>query len=180
MKQALLKYPEIAFTGMIVLITAAFAVTLNLPFNLPSGNRAAFVGVHYLYPMIGLCIWMVVAAVGQRKQLISTFLVALPCYAIVLICHFNIKLWAPHINPRLWDEFYWQTDEAVRPLIDGSFAFREAIAPILPLDSNMYMIAFVLLFYTSFCFMRSRRLSTFARKSSLPCLCKALARWLTS
>lgn len=152
MSKRISDYPEIIFTLFMIAATAAFSLTLGLPFNLPSGERAAFVGVHYLYPIIGLCIWAGIAAVGQRRNLISTFAIALPCYAIVLVCHFNIKLWSPHINPLLWDDLYWQTDNLVRPLVDGSFAIREALAPVISLDSNMYMIAFVVLFYSSFCY----------------------------
>lgn len=152
MIKRLTAYPEVIFTAVIIAITAMFSLVYDLPFNLPSGERAAFVGVHYLYPMIGLAIWAGVAAVGQKRQLISTFLVALPCYAIVLVCHFNIKLWGPHINPMLWDDFFWSTDQAIRPLIDASFWIREALSPVIPLDSNFYMIGFVIMFYTSFCY----------------------------
>lgn len=146
------KWPEVAFTAAVLVVTAAVGNAISLPFNLPSGERAAFVGVHYLYPLIGLCIWAFLAAVGQRRQLASTFLVALPCYAIVLVCHFNLKLWAPHINPTLWDDLYWRIDQLLRPLVEASFALRRAVSPLLPLDSNIYMIAFIIMFYISFCF----------------------------
>ena len=29
--------------------------------------------------------------------------VALPCYATVLVVHFNLKLWVPYINPTSYD-----------------------------------------------------------------------------
>ena len=157
------KWPEVAFAAATVAIVAVLSIACALPFNLPSGERAAFVGVHYLYPLIGLCVWVFVAAVGQRRQLASTFLVALPCYAIVLVCHFNIKLWAPHMNPLLWDDLYWRIDQLLRPLVDASFTLRRALAPVLPLDSNMYMIAFIVMFYVSFCFHAVRTPSQFRK-----------------
>lgn len=144
--------PEIWFTAGILAVTLAISAILGFRFNLPSGDRAAFVGIHYLYPLFGLAVWGVFALIGQRKNLAKIFLIALPCYAIVLISHFNLKLWAPHINPMLRDELYWQSDQALRPVVDACFALRQAIAPIIPLDSNFYMTAFIAMFYLSFCF----------------------------
>ncbi len=152
LRERMAAYPEVAFTMLILAITLALSSTLNLPFNLPAGDRAAFVGMHYLYPIVGLCVWAALAAVGQKRQLLRTFLVALPCYAIVLVCHFNIKLWIPHINPALWDNLYWSIDQLVRPLIDVSIAIRDFIGPVIPLDSNFYLSAFVVMFYVSFSF----------------------------
>lgn len=144
--------PEIWFTAGMLAITLTAAAVLGFRFNLPAGDRAAFVGIHYLYPLLGLAVWGVFALIGQRRNLAKIFLVALPCYAIVLVCHFNLKLWGPHINPMLWDELYWQSDQAIRPIVDACFALRQAIAPIIPLDSNFYMSAFIAMFYLSFCF----------------------------
>ncbi len=152
MRTLLIRYPELGFTMLVIAITCALSVVLALPISFPSGERAAFVGVHYLYPLIGLCIWAGLAAVGQKRQLFQTFLIALPCYAAVLLCHFNIKLWIPHINPVLWDDVLWASDQSVRPLIDASFVLRKAIAPIIPLGSNFYMFGFIILFYVSFCY----------------------------
>lgn len=151
MKQWLLRHPEIAFTGAFAALTMAVAAIVGVPFSLPGGERAAFVGIHYLYPLLGVAAWGVFAAFGQRRNLSRTFLIALPCYAVVLICHFNLKLWIPHINPALWDDFYWQTDILLRPIVDGCIALRAAIAPIIGLESNFYMIAFIAMFYISFC-----------------------------
>lgn len=144
--------PEIWFTAILLGLTLVISAILGFRFHLPAGDRAAFVGIHYLYPLVGVAIWGVLAAVGQRRELARTFFVALPCYAVVLVCHFNLKLWAPHINPALWDGFYWQTDIWARPLIEACFALRRAIAPLIPLDSNFYMTSFIAMFYISFCF----------------------------
>lgn len=132
-------------------VTLAAALGLALPISLPDGDRAAFVGIHYLYPLIGIALCGAVILIYRRDALATTFFAALPAYALVLLCHFNLKLWIPHINPVLWDDLYWQTDEAMRPLVDACFAIREAIAPLIPLHSNFYMTAFIMLFYLSFC-----------------------------
>lgn len=149
--RALLTSPEVLFTGALLGITLALSSALSLPFSLPSGERAAFVGIHYLFPLVGLAIWGIIAAFGQKHDLARTFFVALPCYALVLVCHFNLKLWGPFINPVTWDDLYWQTDTALRPLVDACFWIRQAISPLIPLDSNFYMFGFIGMFYISFC-----------------------------
>ena len=145
-------YPELAFTLGIAVITAMFCFGWGLPFNLPDPSSAAFVGMHYLYPLLGLFAWAVIAIVGQRNQRAWTFLLALPCYVVVLYCHFNLKLWVPHINPALWDDLYWQIDRALYPLVDASFALRRWGGLVVPLDSPAYLFAFIALFYASFCY----------------------------
>lgn len=152
---------ELWLTAAFVLFTALLSVCLALPFSLPSGQMAAFVGVHYLYPLVGIAIWAALMVWGRRQSLAATFLIALPCYAIILLCHFNLKLWIPHVNPFLWDELYWQTDQAIYPLIEFSTYIRLLVAPLIPLDSNFYMLGFIALFYLSFGYHALRTPSEF-------------------
>lgn len=143
---------EIWFTLAMVAIMYGLSAGYGLPINLPSGERAAFVGIHYLYPLIGVGIWGIFALLGQKRETARVFLIALPCYAIVLLVHFHLKLWVPHINPHLYDGFYWQLDQAMRPLVDACMAARRAMSVLVPMDSNFYMIGFIGLFYISFCY----------------------------
>lgn len=147
-----LPLPEIWFTTAFFAMTVLISIGFGLPLSLPSGERAAFVGIHYLYPLLGVAVWGVFAIIGQRQDLGKTLVIALPCYAIVLLCHFNLKLWSPHISPLLWDDLYWKTDQVLRPLIDLCFNFRRMIVPLISLESNFYMIGFIAMFYISFCF----------------------------
>jgi hypothetical protein len=142
---------ELAIAAAFLCVTLAAALWTGMPISLPNGERAAFVGIHYLYPLIGVALCGVVILLYRRDAMALTFLVALPAYALILLCHFNLKLWIPHINPLLWDEAYWHIDQALRPMVDACFAIRRAIAPVVPLDSNFYMTAFITLFYLSFC-----------------------------
>jgi len=151
MKRWILDWPELVFTAAFVAITLAASWASGMPIKLPEGDRAAFVGIHYLYPLAGIAACGAYALLTKRRHLVKTFFVALPCYAVVLVCHFNLKLWIPHINRTTWDGLYWQTDLAVRPLVDAFIAVREVMAPVVPLDSNLYMIAFIAMFYLSFC-----------------------------
>jgi len=150
MQWALRVPAEILIALAFLAFTVAVAIALGLPFSFPSGDRAAFVGLHYLYPLIGIAIWAAIVVFSRREALAATFFVALPSYALVLLCHFNLKLWIPHINPALWDDAYWITDQAIRPMIDASMALRMAIDPVVSVDSNLYMIGFIALFYLAF------------------------------
>jgi len=144
--------PEVWFTGGMVLLVGLISLIYRLPIKLPSGERASAVGIHYLYPLIGIGAWGVFALIGQRTRLASTFLIAFPCYAMVLLCHFTLKLWVPHINPTLWDALYWDIDQKLRPVVLACFATRRLVAPLFPIGSNSYMVAFITMFYISFCF----------------------------
>jgi hypothetical protein len=141
-------YIALFMVALLLLLSALF----GLPVVYPTGERAGFVGIHYLYPLLGVAVWGLFALIGQKKALGRTFLIALPCYAVVLFCHFNIKLWVPHINPLLFDQFYWDIDQALRPVVLLCMAIRRAMVAIIPYKANFYMIAYIAMFYGSFCY----------------------------
>ena len=141
---------EISFTGVVLGLTWLIGTAIGVPINLPSGDRAPFINLHYIYPLIGVGIWGVFVLVGQRRRMAWNFLIALPCYAVVMVCHFNLKLWWPLINPVLWDRQFWQIDQLFRPVIYGAFTAREAMTPVFGLGHNAYMVTFIMMFYTSF------------------------------
>lgn len=142
--------PEIAIAGASLVVMYFFSLVLNLPIIIPSGDRAAFVGVHYIYPLIGVAMLGISTFLAGKRDVAISFFVALPCYIAILFSHFNIKLWIPHINPVMYDSFYWKTDELVRPLVDACIYIREHIFGFITFDSNFYMLSFIGLFYTSF------------------------------
>lgn len=147
---------ELWIAGLFAACTLLVGWAFSLPLSLPNSDRAAFVGIHYLYPLLAVAIWAI-AACFQGRQAALTCFVALPSYTFVLLCHFNLKLWIPHLNPILWDEFFWSSDQAVRPLVEAAMYLRVLVSPLIPLDGNAYMISFMALFYISFiyfCFFR--------------------------
>lgn len=154
MSLALLRriHPEVFITLAMLTLMVALAFGLDLPIVIPTGKGAAFVGIHYLYPLMGIGIWGIFALMGQRKNLAQTFLIAFPCYAIMMWAHFNVKLWAPHISPHRYDALYWRIDEMLRPIVDVCVMIRMWIDPIIPIEGNFYMIGFIALFYISFCY----------------------------
>ena len=141
---------EILITGAMLAVMFLLSAAFGLPIVSPSGNRAAFVGVHYIYPLIGVALLGITTFVAGKRDVAMSFFIALPCYVAILFAHFNIKLWIPHINPVMHDEFYWKTDQMVRPIVDACDYIRENIFIFIPYESNFYMLAFIALFYTSF------------------------------
>jgi hypothetical protein len=141
---------EILITGATLAVMFLLSVAFGLPIVSPSGNRAAFVGVHYIYPLIGVALLGITTFFAGKRDVAMSFFIALPCYVAILFAHFNIKLWIPHINPVMHDSFYWKTDQMVRPLIDACMYIRENIFGFIPFESNFYMLSFIGLFYISF------------------------------
>lgn len=142
--------PEIAIAGGTLAIMFLFSLLLGLPVVTPSGDRAAFVGVHYIYPLIGVALLGVATFIAGKRDVAASFLIALPCYVVILFAHFNLKLWIPHINPVMYDDVYWATDEFLRPIVDLCVYIRNNIFGFVSQDSNFYMVSFIALFYTSF------------------------------
>jgi len=56
-----------------------FSLVFRLPVVTPSGDRAAFVGVHYIYPLIGVALLGAVTFMAGKREIAGSFLIALPC-----------------------------------------------------------------------------------------------------
>lgn len=155
--------PEIwiAVASLIVLFILSFA--LDLPIIYPSGERAAFVGVHYIYPLAGVAVLGMVTAFVGRRDIAIRFISALPCYVAVLFVHFNVKLWIPHINAYEFDDFYWWTDEQIRFIVDSCIFIRKNIFYFISYKSNFYMVSYIMMFYISFLYHAIRTPEMFGR-----------------
>src|SRR3546814_19797117 len=93
------RMPELAISGAMILIMLLFSLIFKLPIIYPSGERAAFVGIHYIYPLIGVGLLGILIFFVGNRALASRFLIALRCSTAFLFVHFNIILWIPIINP---------------------------------------------------------------------------------
>ncbi len=122
----------------------------DLPILYPSGERAGFVGVHYIYPLMGVGLMGIVTLFVGQRAIAFRFLIALPCYAAVIFAYFNIKLWIPHINPASFDAIYWSTDQILRPIVELCIIIRRSVFFFIPYEANFYMTSYILLFYVSF------------------------------
>lgn len=152
---------EVQFTLAFLALTLALARWLGVEVTMPGPDQAGFIGIHYLYPLVGLAIWAAVLTFFSKQNPGPVIMVALPCYAAVTLAHFNIKLWVPDINPRLHDQAYWQIDQAFRPLVDGAIALRRNLNFILPADSPFYAHGFIAMFYFGFTLHALQRTEVF-------------------
>lgn len=155
--------PEIWITCFSLIVMGVVSGVQRLPIIYPSGERAAFVGIHYLYPLAGIAILGIITYFGGRRETAARFMIALPCYVVVLFVHFNFKLWIPHINPSLFDSTYWWIDQKMVYLVDIFSIIAEILSTIIPKKSNFYMISFMFLFYCSFCYHSLKTPEIFGR-----------------
>src|SRR3546814_16316562 len=72
------RMPELAISGAMILIMLLFSLIFNLPLIYPSGERAAFVGIHYIYPLIGVGLLGILKFFVGNRAIASRFLIALP------------------------------------------------------------------------------------------------------
>jgi len=91
------------------------------------------------------------------------YVAAALAYGIILITHFNIKMWMSLINPNLWDDAYWKTDQMVRPLIDTSFAVHNLVDRIMPAGEHLYLFAFLAMFACSIIVHSAQRFILFRK-----------------
>ncbi len=142
--------PEIYIAVSFIVLMFVVSFIFKLPVIIPSGERARFVGIHYIYPLIGVALLGVLMLLFGKRAIAIRFLTAMPCYVVVLFAHFNFKLWIPHINPMLFDDLYWYIDTKLQFIVDFFYFFRLSIFGFVPFEANSYMILFIILFYSSF------------------------------
>ena len=128
----------------------AISLVTGLPVQTPSASSAMAIGMHYLYPFVGVALFFSLASLFGIKRHLAVVVVALLAYAIVLWAHFNVKLWPHYLNPNSFDAFYWMTDQWIRPLIDLCIGETEWLVSLHPLMGNFCVLSFILLFVTSF------------------------------
>ncbi len=96
--------------------------------------------------------WRVIA-----KRAAGDYLL-LGLFILVVYIHFNIKMWIPVINPRLFDQDYYAVDQAASSLIALFDYLRGLLARILPDADLWYQAAFFAVFVLSFlCHALGRR-----------------------
>ena len=107
------------------------------------------IGMHYLYPFVAVALFFALASLFGTKRHLAVVVVALFAYAIVLWAHFNVKLWSHFLNSASYDEFYWMTDQWIRPVIDLCIQATEWLVSLHPSMEQFYVLSFILLFVVS-------------------------------
>lgn len=142
--------PELIIAVAALAVMAALSLVYHLPISFPNGERSAFLGIHYIYPLAGAIVIAAAIHLYSKRDETLRVLFALPCYLAVLLAHFNLKLWIPHINPLLFDGWLWSFDAHFSGVVSACMKVREALWTIIPPDANAYMLVFIMMFYTSF------------------------------
>jgi len=147
---------EIAFAAAMVGVMVVVSAIFVLPMRLPSRALLVPLLLTYLVPLAGAVGYSILALMHRRRPLLHELAVTLPCFWVVLIVTFNLKLWVPFVNPHSFDAVFWMTDQALRPLVTLCMAARRSIAPVVPYDWNFYLTGFLLLFYLSLLYHATR------------------------
>lgn len=155
--------PELVLAFCFLAIALTFAWALDLPFAVPAADALEFTGMSYGVPLslIGV-LGLFLVGTKQTERLIYYGIAAL-AYGVILIAHFNVKLWMSLINPALWDDFYWSTDQAVRPMVEASFALHNTLETTLPFGDHLYLFAFLAMFAGSIIVHSAQRFVVFRK-----------------
>lgn len=132
----------LGFLALAMLLGWAF----NLPFAFPASSALEFTGMSYAVPLSLIAVLGSFLVVMKQTMRLAYYTVAALAYGIILVTHFNVKLWMSLINPALWDGFYWTTDQMLRPLVDASFAVHKGVEAALPAGEHLYLFAFLAMF----------------------------------
>lgn len=138
--------PELVLAIAFLLIALLLANRFDFAFAVPSGGALEFTGMSYAVPLsLMLVLGLFLIVMKQTKRLLYYVTVGL-AYGAILITHFNVKMWMSLINPLLWDDFYWNSDQMVRPLVDAAFAVHNLVETVLPAGEHLYLFAFLAMF----------------------------------
>jgi len=139
-------FPELILALCFAATGAIIAASLDLAISLPSGQSLAFTGMSYGVPLSLIALLGAGLVLAKQTMRLVYYAAAAFAYAVILITHFNIKLWMSLINPRLWDGLYWQTDQMVRPLVDLAFGVHHLAETAMPAGEHLYLFAFLAMF----------------------------------
>jgi hypothetical protein len=138
--------PELVLALGVLGVAALLAAALDLEFAVPSSRALEFTGMSFAVPLSLIAVLGLFLVVTKQARRLAYYIAAGMAYGIILIAHFNIKMWMSLINPAVWDDFYWNTDQMIRPLIDASFAVHNGVDMVLPAGEQLYLYAFLAMF----------------------------------
>jgi len=139
-------FVELLVAFAFVLVAAVLASSFDLTFAFPSERALEFTGMSYAVPLSLICLLGIVLILMKKTVLLAYYVTAGLAYGIILVTHFNVKLWMSFVNPASWDSFYWSTDQFLRPMVDASFAVHNVIDRNLAFGDHLYLFAFLAMF----------------------------------
>ncbi len=150
----LLTIERVAFASLF--FAAGTASIFRLQFYFPSLDSAWFVLHHYLGPVLLPAIVLpavLFVKVRARTWAKAVFLLRLRgvgAFALIVYLHFNFKLWAQLINPKLFDDVYMGIDEKFRSVVNCAFALSVFYRSGLIYFPHAYHQIFISMFVLSF------------------------------
>lgn len=155
--------PELGFAFAFGLLSLLISRIFGLPFSLPAGDALQFTGMPPIVPFGLIALWMIGGLLSRKRARVLYFMAAALSYAIILIGHFNIKTWMNIVNPVRWDELYWATDQAMRPIVELSFGVHAIVGRFIPIVDKLYLFAFLAMFACSIIIHSARDFVTFRK-----------------
>lgn len=158
-----LPIPETLLAAMFVTVGLIIGAIFGLPISLPAASSLAFTGMANFVPALVVAAGLFIVLMTQRVGRTLYFGTVLVAYGVILIIHFNIKLWVHAINSRLWDEEYRRVDEVFRPVVDGTIAVHNGLAAVFGPIDWLYLFAFLAMFGCSIIVHSSRSFAVFRK-----------------
>ncbi len=155
--------PELVLALGFALIAVILGHQFGLKMVFPSSNALQFTGMSYAVPLSMIFALGLFMIMTKRKMRLTYYLVGALAYGIILVAHFNVKVWMNIVNPLRWDLLYWRGDEAVRPLIEASYIVHNAAGALLPAENHLYLFAFLAMFGCSIFVHSMRRFIVFRK-----------------
>lgn len=134
---------------MMLMAMISLSILFGLHVSLPGGEAAIAFGAQAVLPLLAIGLWAAWAAHKDREVVLLRPILAVGCYAIVMIVHFNMKLWVPLVRPVTYDTLFWRIDQLGYPLVRLCMRIEAALAPIISNDSGFYVGSLPALFYIS-------------------------------
>jgi len=138
--------PELVLGFSFLLVAMVFSWRFDLQFVTPGSGALEFTGMSYAVPLSLIAVLALYLVLTKQIKRLAYYCLAAVAYAAILISHFNVKLWMSLINPALWDDFYWKTDQALQPLTNTAFAVHNVVEATLPVGDHLYLFAFLAMF----------------------------------
>lgn len=138
--------PEMLLALGFLVLATVLGWLFSLDFVFPASSALEFTGMSYAVPLSLIAMLGSFLVVMKQTMRLAYYTVAALAYGIILITHFNVKMWMSLINPALWDGVYWEADQMLRPLVEASFVVHNTVETALPAGEHLYLFAFLAMF----------------------------------
>ena len=160
--------PDLILVGAMCLGFIAVAVLVSLttgaPFVVPTESVSPALGFNYSIPVVIGVGGYFVAQIAYRllparrrdrspwRTGMAVDFYFISIFIVVIFVHFHIKMWAPIINTRLYDEYYYALDNHLWFLLNIFEWLHNKIIILLPFMDGLYQTGLLAMFVLSLWF----------------------------